>query len=132
MEAAQKLAVYGRADADGMVSCVTCNNRLFVGDKGTHGGHFISRKTRQTCYLMLNIWPQCESCNCAEHDKGKPVEFARFLGPGRVSTLKMLAEGELPFRTAGNHDAEKLLTYLICEVRPALKKAKERIPVLSK
>jgi len=123
----QKLAVYKRADEKGLVACVTCGDVYVYRDKAIQGGHFIGRKCKQTAHLLLNVWPQCATCNGPE-GKGMTKEFAEFLGESRVRTLEQIKMGPLPFRDENDvYDPYLLAEYLVGTIRPLLRREEKRL-----
>lgn len=127
MKEAQKLAVLSRADDLGNVKCVTCKAWYIYDDPKIQGGHFISRKYRGggLCFHMMNIHPQCDKCNCGNN--GEQAKFAKYLGEAIVNCLELMKHDDPPFQTAGRHDTEKLVRYLILELRPQIKKEEQRL-----
>jgi len=129
LESVQKLAVYGRANDKGLVDCITCGTTYLYRDRAIQGGHFSKRNIKQTCHLLENVFPQCWGCN-GPRGKGEPEKFAEYLGPSRLFVLEMLKAGEIPFETAGVFDLEKLVRYLVCEIRPALRFHTKRLKAI--
>lgn len=74
------------ADWQGMVECYTCYKKFLV--LGIQCGHYISRVYTITRWLLINLKPQCYSCNVMKH--GAMDEFAIRLEAETPGILKRL------------------------------------------
>lgn len=92
----QRLVRLRYADENGICRCVTC-------DKSAHftelqGGHFISRRHKNTIVDERNVWPQCVYCNY--HLSGNVSAFRKFLefelGSTQLAAIESKAKGPSP------------------------------------
>lgn len=86
-----KVVRLSHADGTGMVKCATCPKVLHWTQMQC--GHFQRRGNMATRYLIKNLAPQCEDCNCFKN--GKEKEFAKFIdesyGEGTAEKLRQEA-----------------------------------------
>ncbi len=79
------------ADGSGMVKCSTCPKVLHW--KYMHCGHYQRRGNMSTRFMIKNLAPQCEDCNC--FNDGMEKEFAKFIdesyGEGTAEIIKQEA-----------------------------------------
>ena len=83
---------YSAVESDGLVWCVTCQNKL--GPKAIQNGHYYSRGHYGTRWDEMNCHPQCVGCNVFK--KGNYTEYAIYMvdryGIEEVKALKVKAD----------------------------------------
>ncbi|MCF7945933.1 MAG: recombination protein NinG [Spirochaetia bacterium] len=105
LSAFQKLRRVQCADENGYVTCISCGKKLHW--KESDGGHYISRRYRETELEEDNVWPQCKKCNM--YGAGEHADYRRnlirLIGEDRVQRIEDIHAAKM-----GDEEAYRRLT----------------------